>query len=103
MAEEIPMTVSANTRHGDHETEADEDVDASAAPPNLDVMPWRETAVTFVTGICLPTLDVITDWLFVCQLLTYWYTFSYVSGDFMICSKSYFCSWKVTRPIPGHF
>ena len=40
--------------------------DASAFPS----MTWSQAALTTATGIVLPTVDVVTDWLLVGRLLS---------------------------------
>ena len=36
-----------------------------------DPMQWKEALLTATTGVVLPTVDVITDWMFVGKLLDY--------------------------------
>ena len=36
-----------------------------------DPMQWNEALLIATTGVVLPTVDVITDWMFVGKLLTY--------------------------------
>ena len=45
-------------------------LEASAQDPATLGMTRSEAAMTFTTGVFLPTLDVVTDWLFVARLLS---------------------------------
>ena len=47
-------------------------LDAAAAEASVqDPMQWKEALLIAITGVALPTVDVITDWMFVVKLLTY--------------------------------
>ena len=45
-------------------------LEASAQDPATLGMTRSEAAMTFTTGVFLPTLDVVTDWWFVAHLLS---------------------------------
>ena len=47
-------------------------LDAAAAEASVqDPMQWKEALLIAITGVALPTVDVITDWMFVVKLLTH--------------------------------